>query len=78
MRNPIWLVCITSMVLFFCAGSSDRKVELPPVADDGSYPAITSKDIKLEGIQLPPGFNISIYAEVDDARSMAQIGRAHV
>lgn len=71
MRNPVWLVCITSMALFFCAGSSERKVELPPASEDGSYAAIVSKDIKLDDIRLPQGFSISLYAEVDDARSMA-------
>lgn len=40
---------------------------------DGSLPAITeaSADLPLNSIKLPKGFSISIYAEVDNARSMA-------
>lgn len=42
-------------------------------AADGSLPAITevSKALPLEKIKLPPGFVIEVYAEVDNARSLA-------
>jgi len=41
-------------------------------ADGGSVPAITNKSIAvpLDKIKLPPGFSISVYAEVEGARSM--------
>jgi hypothetical protein len=39
---------------------------------DGSLPAITdaSESLPLNTIKLPAGFTISVYAEVDNARSM--------
>ena len=42
-------------------------------ADDNSLPAITQASAKLplNMIKLPAGFSISVYAEVEDARSMA-------
>lgn len=42
-------------------------------ADDNSLPAITQASAKLplNTIKLPAGFSISVYAEVEDARSMA-------
>src|ERR1044071_2359545 len=45
----------------------------PNSAVDNSVPAITGKsaDVPLNSIKLPKGFTISIYAEVEDARSMA-------
>ena len=46
----------------------------PPmvIADDGSVAAITYKiaTLPLDKIKLPPGFSISVYAEVAGARSM--------
>jgi glucose/arabinose dehydrogenase len=44
-----------------------------PLADDGSAPALTeaSKDLPLYKIRMPAGFKIDVYAEVDNARSMA-------
>ncbi len=43
------------------------------VSEDGSLPAITdaSATLPLNTIKLPLGFKIEIYAEVEDARSMA-------
>jgi glucose/arabinose dehydrogenase len=40
---------------------------------DNSLPAITKKsaELPLNSIKLPEGFSISVYAEVEDARSMA-------
>lgn len=40
---------------------------------DNSFPAITSvsKELPLDKLKLPAGFKIEVYAEVDDARSMA-------
>ena len=41
--------------------------------EDNSMPALTqaSAQLPLQQIKLPPGFTISVYAEVDNARSMA-------
>src|SRR5882672_9244647 len=43
------------------------------VAEDGSVPALTaiSAELPLNTIKLPAGFSISIFAEVDNARSLA-------
>jgi glucose/arabinose dehydrogenase len=43
------------------------------VGSDNSVPAITeaSKTLPLEKLKLPPNFKIEVYAEVEDARSMA-------
>lgn len=43
------------------------------VWEDRSYPAITSysKTLPLNEIKLPPGFTIDVFAEVENARSMA-------
>lgn len=55
-----------------CNNGSKKEVILPS-DEDGSYPAITEyqKTLPLEKIKLPAGFQISVYAEVDNARSMA-------
>jgi glucose/arabinose dehydrogenase len=57
-------------LLFFCSTGQVT----PPVstASDGSVAAITKKSaaLPLNKINLPPGFSISVYAEVDGARSM--------
>jgi glucose/arabinose dehydrogenase len=44
-----------------------------PATIDTSMPALTSAsaDLPLSSIKLPKGFSISVYAEVDNARSMA-------
>ena len=57
-------------LLFFCGTSHD--VSSVSTADDGSVAAITDKSaaLPLEKINLPPGFSISVYAEVEGARSM--------
>lgn len=61
-----------------CNTGSDktRDHDAPVVEDvsaDKSEPAITgrSRDLPLDKIKLPPGFKIEIFAEVNDARSMA-------
>ncbi len=61
-------------IIIFCCNSATK--ETPPVVsptDDGSKPAITeaSGKLPLNTIKLPQGFTISIFAEVEDARSMA-------
>lgn len=63
---------IAAFVLFMACSSSNSDA---PVLVDGenSSPAITeaSSRLPLNTIKLPQGFEISVYAEVDNARSMA-------
>lgn len=53
-----------------CANGSQSAENRNP---DNSFPAITSvsKALPLDKLKLPAGFKIEVYAEVDDARSMA-------
>jgi glucose/arabinose dehydrogenase len=71
MRKPILLsslLVITSILLYSAMEISDS-----PATIDTSMPALTSAsaDLPLSSIKLPKGFSISVYAEVDNARSMA-------
>src|ERR1051325_9551730 len=45
----------------------------PNITTNNSVPAITARsaDLPLNSIKLPKGFSIAVYAEVEDARSMA-------
>jgi len=56
-----------------CNNSTKNTTEAVSAAEDGSLPAFTgaSADLPLSSIKMPAGFSISVYAEVDDARSMA-------
>jgi glucose/arabinose dehydrogenase len=56
------------LLIFF----NGKMIEAPARAD-ASQPAITSAsaDLPLHLIKMPKGFSISVYAEVDNARSMA-------
>ena len=56
-----------------CDNSSKRSETAVVTADDNSSAAITTKsaDIPLNSIKMPPGFTINVFAEVDNARSMA-------
>lgn len=58
--------------LLQCNNGAKPEVELP-VGEDGSVVALTkySKTLPLEKIKLPAGFKIEVFAEVDNARSMA-------
>lgn len=53
--------------------SSSKESKDTIETEDNSSPAITeaSAQLPLNTIKLPPGFSISVYAEVDNARSMA-------
>ena len=55
------------------SGKLNSNDSLATTAPDGSVPAITeySKNLPLSKIKLPAGFKIDIFAEVDNARSMA-------
>src|SRR6476469_2419639 len=63
------LVSLTGLLFF---GGTSHDASLVPTTDDGSVAAITNKSvaIPLDKIKLPPGFSISVYAEVEGARSM--------
>ncbi|MBX2962785.1 MAG: sorbosone dehydrogenase family protein [Cyclobacteriaceae bacterium] len=58
--------------LLQCNNGTRQVAELP-VDEDGSMAALTeySKTLPLEKIKLPAGFKIDVFAEVDNARSMA-------
>ncbi|MFM8913320.1 MAG: PQQ-dependent sugar dehydrogenase, partial [Flammeovirgaceae bacterium] len=61
-------------VFLFCCNSAPKSDNANSATDiDNSAPALTeaSSKLPLNLIQLPPGFSISVYAEVEDARSMA-------
>jgi glucose/arabinose dehydrogenase len=64
-------------ILAFCCNntSSDKSqsTDTSTPAADSSVPAITSASAKLplNQIKLPAGFSISVFAEVEDARSLA-------
>lgn len=63
----------TLFFLMLLACSQKPKDELPVAGEDGSIAAITdaSASLPLNTIKLPAGFSIAVYAEVEDARSMA-------
>jgi glucose/arabinose dehydrogenase len=82
MNTRKYLLAFTLAALCACnnAGSNDKEsdpkdsVATTPVTNsDGSLAAITdySKTLPLDKIKLPAGFSISVFAEVDNARSMA-------
>lgn len=64
------LIVLIGMTLL---GNVNEPVFSQSQASDGSVAAITSYSAKLplDKIKLPPGFSISVYAEVENARSMA-------
>ncbi len=62
------------LIIAFLQCNNGSKKEVTLLADeDGSFPALTDyqKSLPLEKIKMPAGFKISVYAEVDNARSMA-------
>ena len=68
--NLVLLLTLLSGLLFFSV--SAQNAPSVQTAKDGSVPAITNKSaaVPLDKIKLPPGFSISVYAEVEGARSM--------
>lgn len=63
-----------AIVLLQCSNGSRTENTTPPVtSDDGSVPALTEYQatLPLEKIKLPTGFKIEVFAEVDNARSLA-------
>jgi glucose/arabinose dehydrogenase len=61
------------LVVALCCNNTTTKNSVVSTAADNSFPAITEASAKLplELIKLPKGFSISVFAEVEDARSMA-------
>ena len=61
------------LVVALCCNNTATKNSVVSTAADNSFPAITEASAKLplELIKLPKGFSISVFAEVEDARSMA-------
>lgn len=70
--KKVWVYAIVILLLHCTAGT---KEESKPVttSDDGSVAALTEyqSTLPLNKIKLPPGFVIDVFAEVDNARSMA-------
>jgi glucose/arabinose dehydrogenase len=67
------LLKLTTFVFAFLLLSCGDKAKDTAETPDGSIPAITtaSKALPLQTIKLPEGFKIEIFAEVENARSMA-------
>ena len=68
--------------VLFCSGCENRSEDTAEekqqsasgeASPDNSQPAITdkSRELPLDKITLPPGFKIDVFAEVDNARSLA-------
>jgi len=68
----VFPVVLLTFALLQCNSGSKPVVELP-VGEDGSVDALTeySKTLPLEKIKMPDGFKIEVFAEVENARSMA-------
>jgi glucose/arabinose dehydrogenase len=69
---------LLALLLLACGdGGSDKNKESQdseaPKAEDGSVAALTdyAKSLPLDKIKLPAGFKIDVYAEVNNARSLA-------
>jgi glucose/arabinose dehydrogenase len=74
MRFKTMFVYSVVVVLFLSAAGSRHENKTATMAmEDGSVPAITeySATLPLDKIKLPAGFKIEIYAEVNNARSLA-------
>jgi glucose/arabinose dehydrogenase len=69
MMKSIFILCIVIFMMVGCNGSNGNKSAANAEGDS----AITeyAKTLPLDKIKLPEGFSISVYAEVNDARSMA-------
>jgi glucose/arabinose dehydrogenase len=73
-RFKTLLVYGVLLLLLQCSsGTGTEKNESLPISNDGSVPALTDyqKKIPLEKIKLPTGFKIEVFAEVENARSLA-------
>ncbi len=73
MQSSKSLIAIGLLAVVLFCNNSTKKNFPKSTESDNSYPAITdaSASLPLDLIKLPKGFSISVYAEVEDARSMA-------
>lgn len=80
MQSSKFILFITIAAVLACSNSSEKQtlvsdpLSVQTVNEDrSSSPAITAyaQTLPLERIKLPSGFKISVYAEVDNARSLA-------
>ncbi len=75
--KKIWVVVVLAVAFSACERpkNAENAASIVAVATDadGAEPAITgaSAQLPLQSVQLPPGFKIEVYAEVENARSMA-------
>jgi glucose/arabinose dehydrogenase len=71
MLNPPLALIVS--VLCCNHSTKDTKKRIGPSNEDNSYPALTeaSAELPLNTLKLPKGFSISVFAEVEDARSLA-------
>lgn len=67
------ITLILTAVAMACGNSGSREDAGPAHGDSGvaNTTAVNQKKLPLEKIKLPAGFSISVFAEVDNARSMA-------
>jgi glucose/arabinose dehydrogenase len=78
MRKIFWIVGGIGLMCM-CTSKNTTEVaqatqsESLQMSEDGSLPALTeqSKKLPLDRIRMPEGFSIEVYAEVDNARSLA-------
>jgi glucose/arabinose dehydrogenase len=73
MRYSNSMLFFSLLTIALCCNNSSKETIVESTSSDNSFPAITEASAKLplELIKLPKGFSISVYAEVEDARSMA-------
>lgn len=71
MKSNLYAALVCASVL--CCNSSSKNDAPVAATVDSSMPALTeaSQKLPINQIKLPTGFSISIYAEVENARSMA-------
>lgn len=72
MKQVVRLLIVCTFFSFTGCDNGSKEVKENETADNSS-PAISDASAKLplNTIKLPPGFSISVFAEVDNARSMA-------
>ncbi|MEM1408396.1 MAG: sorbosone dehydrogenase family protein, partial [Bacteroidota bacterium] len=68
--RSVLLVLVISITLVLACGSESESGSSSLSADSSSV-TLTESDYPLEKLNLPPGFKISVFAEVENARSLA-------
>jgi glucose/arabinose dehydrogenase len=72
--NPLKSIPVfVTIAVLACSNAAPDKSNIYLLNEDGSQPALTdyAATLPLEKIKLPAGFKIEVYAEVDNARSLA-------